>query len=263
MSKATEGTFSQNRQVLSDIYDLFLQKHYMTGIVEVDVTEAKRKISDLKESGIDISFSGWILFCLSRSIKKHPNIYSYRKGRRKIKRFDDIDILLMVEKAVNEKMIAVPLPIRSSQGKSILDITDEIRSLQRESVEENRQLLSQHWAMRYYSFIPKWIRMKLIKRTINNPDQIKKQGGLAIITSVGMFANNYGWILGTGGITTINIAIGTISIKPRYIDNNLSKREILNLTISIDHDIYDGAPAARFAKDFIEMIESGAGLSEI
>jgi hypothetical protein len=169
----------------------------------------------------------------------------------------------MVEKAVNEKMIAVPLPIRSSQDKSIVDITNEIRTLQRAPVEEDRQLLSHHWAMRFYSFIPKWIRMRLIRRVVNNPDQIKKQGGLAIITSVGMFANNYGWILGAGGITTINIAIGTISIKPRYIGEELVKRQILNLTISIDHDIYDGAPAARFAKDFIGMIETGHGLSEL
>jgi pyruvate/2-oxoglutarate dehydrogenase complex dihydrolipoamide acyltransferase (E2) component len=32
----------------------------------------------------------------------------------------------------------------------------------------------------------------------------------------------------------------------------------LSLTLSFDHDIVDGAPAARFAKDFKELLESAA-----
>ncbi len=32
------------------------------------------------------------------------------------------------------------------------------------------------------------------------------------------------------------------------------------LTIGVDHDIVDGAPAARFAKELGELIEGGHGL---
>ena len=37
-------------------------------------------------------------------------------------------------------------------------------------------------------------------------------------------------------------------------------REYLSLTVSFDHDIIDGAPAARFTERFKDLIESGYGL---
>ena len=39
------------------------------------------------------------------------------------------------------------------------------------------------------------------------------------------------------------------------------QRESLCLTICVDHDVVDGAVAARFGQRFKELIESGAGLA--
>jgi pyruvate/2-oxoglutarate dehydrogenase complex dihydrolipoamide acyltransferase (E2) component len=38
---------------------------------------------------------------------------------------------------------------------------------------------------------------------------------------------------------------------------------MLNLTVTFDHDIVDGAPAARFVHRLVELVESGYGLSEL
>lgn len=38
-------------------------------------------------------------------------------------------------------------------------------------------------------------------------------------------------------------------------------REYLNMTISFDHVVVDGAPAARFIKEFVQLIEGGFRLS--
>jgi hypothetical protein len=37
---------------------------------------------------------------------------------------------------------------------------------------------------------------------------------------------------------------------------------MLSLTVVFDHDVVDGAPAARFVKRLVELIESGYGLPE-
>jgi pyruvate/2-oxoglutarate dehydrogenase complex dihydrolipoamide acyltransferase (E2) component len=37
---------------------------------------------------------------------------------------------------------------------------------------------------------------------------------------------------------------------------------MLDLTVAFDHDVVDGAPAARFVKRLVELIESGYGLEE-
>ena len=56
------------------------------------------------------------------------------------------------------------------------------------------------------------------------------------------------------------ITIGGITTKPRYLDGSLEPREMLDLTISIDHDIVDGALAARFARRLAEPVEQTDGL---
>ncbi len=46
------------------------------------------------------------------------------------------------------------------------------------------------------------------------------------------------------------------------MDGRIEPGEILNLTVVFDHDVIDGAPANRFARRLVELIESGYGLGE-
>lgn len=46
------------------------------------------------------------------------------------------------------------------------------------------------------------------------------------------------------------------------VDGQIAIPEYLSLTISVDHDIIDGAPAARFAQRLKDLIESGYGLGD-
>ena len=79
------------------------------------------------------------------------------------------------------------------------------------------------------------------------------------MTSVGMFGNGSGWAI-PFGVHTLDIALGGIAEKPGVIDGRIEIREYLCLTISFDHDIIDGAPAARFTTRLAELIASGFGL---
>jgi pyruvate/2-oxoglutarate dehydrogenase complex dihydrolipoamide acyltransferase (E2) component len=49
--------------------------------------------------------------------------------------------------------------------------------------------------------------------------------------------------------------------KPAVVDGCIEIREFLSVTLTFDHDVVDGAPAARFAQRFAELIERGDGLS--
>ena len=59
---------------------------------------------------------------------------------------------------------------------------------------------------------------------------------------------------------TLAITLGGIGEKPIVIDGHLATRKYLDMTISIDHNIIDSAPATRFALVLKELIESGYGL---
>ena len=47
------------------------------------------------------------------------------------------------------------------------------------------------------------------------------------------------------------------------VDGQVEFREYLSMTISVDHDVIDGAPAIRFALRLKELIESGYGLFDL
>jgi pyruvate/2-oxoglutarate dehydrogenase complex dihydrolipoamide acyltransferase (E2) component len=60
----------------------------------------------------------------------------------------------------------------------------------------------------------------------------------------------------------LTITVGGITKKPGVIDGKIEIREYINITISFNHDIIDGAPAARFVSRLKELIESGFDLNK-
>ena len=87
----------------------------------------------------------------------------------------------------------------------------------------------------------------------------KKYGGTIGVTAVGMFGKGAGW-----GIPfterTLDLTLGGIAEKPGVVDGHIVIRDYLSLTLSFNHDLIDGAPAARFTQRLKELIESGYGL---
>lgn len=256
--------FSQNRRLLAETYDFFLQKHYMTGYIEIDVTKGRRLIKKYeKEKGLKISFTSWIAKSLSKVIEAYPRFNSYRKGKNKIIVFEDIDIIIMVEREIRNKMVPIAYSVRKSQNKSLIEISDEIRKAQSKKVTEKEQLLDQDNKAKYYNFLPKFLRKALMRRYIYNPFTIKKNGGLIVITSIGMFSDIPGWIAGFGGLTTMNLAVGGIKKYLTKIEGKIVECESLHLSISFDHDLIDGAPATRFTQEFVNLLREATLLEEI
>jgi len=92
-----------------------------------------------------------------------------------------------------------------------------------------------------------------------SPRHWKRLAGTVAVTSVGMFGSGGGW-----GISPTNYAlqltVGGIERKPRFVDGEVVPREFLDLTVTVDHDVVDGAPAARFVGRLRELVEAAHGL---
>jgi pyruvate/2-oxoglutarate dehydrogenase complex dihydrolipoamide acyltransferase (E2) component len=78
-----------------------------------------------------------------------------------------------------------------------------------------------------------------------------------------MFGQGSGWALGFLPMHTLGLTVGGIAQKPGVIEGRIEIREYLNLTITFDHDVVDGAPAARFAQRLKEQLERGYGLETL
>jgi pyruvate/2-oxoglutarate dehydrogenase complex dihydrolipoamide acyltransferase (E2) component len=62
---------------------------------------------------------------------------------------------------------------------------------------------------------------------------------------------------------TLTVAVGGIAQKPGVHEGEIAIREYLDLTVSIDHDVVDGAPAARFVQSLRSLLEAGYGLTDL
>ncbi|MHA2357110.1 MAG: 2-oxo acid dehydrogenase subunit E2, partial [Candidatus Thorarchaeota archaeon] len=58
---------------------------------------------------------------------------------------------------------------------------------------------------------------------------------------------------------SLNIAVGGISERLGYVGGKVEKREYLALTVTLDHDVVDGAPATRFVARLVALLEEGHG----
>ncbi len=83
-----------------------------------------------------------------------------------------------------------------------------------------------------------------------------------LVTSVGMFGKGGAWWGIPNANFALTVTLGGIAEKPGVVDGSIEIREYLCLTLSFDHAIVDGAPAARFGQQFKELIECGYGLND-
>ena len=86
--------------------------------------------------------------------------------------------------------------------------------------------------------------------------------GTVAVTAVGMFGKGHsGWGIATTPVS-LSLVVGSMAWKPAVVEGRIEPREILNLTVVFDHNVIDGAPATRFVRRLVELIESGYGLDE-
>ena len=113
--------------------------------------------------------------------------------------------------------------------------------------------------MRWFLLLPWFVRRFFYWIVTKNPHFLQKYSSSVLVTAVGMFGKGGGWGIPVANFCLV-VTLGGIAEKPGVIDGRIEIREYLDVTLSFDHDIVDGAPAARFARQFSELVESGYGL---
>ncbi|MBD3195896.1 MAG: dihydrolipoamide acyltransferase [Candidatus Lokiarchaeota archaeon] len=255
--------FPKTRIPTLDFLKIGEEKHYVKGLIELDVSKAREKIQVYESNeGTKLSFTAWLLTCIGHAISNHPEVQTIRYKKKKLINFEDVDISIVVEKKVGDKKVPMPLIIRKANEKSVLDIHREIREAQKEEKQDAAVLgeSSMNKKIKVYVRLPGFLRRFIIKRMLKNPFTFKKQMGTVLLTAVGMFSKFHGWPITAGGVHPLKFAVGGISKKPIIVENEIRQREMLTLTILFDHEIIDGGPATRFSSELGEMIENAFGL---
>jgi pyruvate/2-oxoglutarate dehydrogenase complex dihydrolipoamide acyltransferase (E2) component len=254
--------YPKSRHFMEEAIRSTHHKPMMHGLLEVDVTEARAYLREVKaRTGASPSFTAFIIACLGRAVDEHKYVHALRKGSQHLVLFGEVDVLTWIEREIAGQPQVLPCIVRAANHKTFWEIHDQIRAAQVQDVAKTEvggakasQLLPA-WLFRPYFSVATRIGKRF-------PRAWKKSWGTVTLSAVGMVGNGAGWGIPPSSPSICWITVGGIGQRREDVNGQLITRDYLSLTVSFDHNLVDGAPAARFTERFKELIESGYGLIE-
>jgi pyruvate/2-oxoglutarate dehydrogenase complex dihydrolipoamide acyltransferase (E2) component len=249
--------FPKLRRSALDAGYLGKKRHTIHGLVEFDVSKARHLIRDEEaRSGVKLSFSAFVINCLGKAVTSNRHVHAYRNWRNQLIIFDDVNVNIMIEVTIDDQRVPMPYIIKAVNKRTLRQIHDEIRGAQK---DPKRTMESKY--LTKFLLLPTFARRLVYRFITRFPQLLRDYASSVLVTAVGMFGEGSGWGIPLANFSLL-ITLGGIAEKPCVRNGQIEICEILNATLSFDHDIIDGAPAARFTQDFKELVEDAYGLPQ-
>jgi pyruvate/2-oxoglutarate dehydrogenase complex dihydrolipoamide acyltransferase (E2) component len=247
----------QSRIATFDVFAIGLKKHHVTALIECDVTALRENIRQLKRQGTQISFTARMIHLICTTLYQHPEVAAYKVNKRKLISFENINVSVAVEKSTGNDKVPMPMVILNAEKKSASQIFVEIEHARSISLSNKDIVLNKKprfYEGLYYRF-PGFLRRLTWHVMLKRYKFVHKSMGNVMITSLSGMGKVNGWFVYTS-IHPVSFGLGAIIKKPVVINDEIHIREMMNMTILLDHDVIDGAPMARFVKHLVRNIES-------
>ncbi|GAA2806336.1 2-oxo acid dehydrogenase subunit E2 [Kribbella solani] len=244
------------RQLVIDTGRAARRRHAIHGLFEADVTSAR---SALRRDDATRLFTAFVIHCVAAAVAAEPGVQAYRDlhGREIV--FDQVDIGVPIEVDVDGKPFAFTHVLRDASRRTVRELNDEIHAVKSDP-HLSPSVRKEPW-VHAYLLLPGFARVALLGALHRLPRRQQSLAGTVGVTAVGMFGAGAGWGIGFQ-LHTLSVVVGGIARRPIFFQGVLVEREFLQLTVSVDHDIVDGAPAARFVRRLRELLLAGDGLHE-
>ena len=223
-------------------------------LVELDVTRAAERMRADPEEGV--SWTAFVIASVARAVSLHPELNARRAGGRLVC-FDRVDIGATVERGTPDRpaldVVVVPAADRLTCAE-ITALLHEAKVGQAPPHEVTRPMAAM---LR----LPGPLRRAAIRAAGARPGASARFGPAIGVTSLGMFAHTWGWAIPLAPLTVI-VTVGSVTERPTVESGAVVARPRLPLTLTFDHAVVDGAPAARFVDTLRELVETAAALDD-
>jgi pyruvate/2-oxoglutarate dehydrogenase complex dihydrolipoamide acyltransferase (E2) component len=228
----------------------------MYGLMDVDVTTANRLLASHDPPW---SLTAFVVASVARAAAAHPEVHAYRNWRGQlVTHHHYVDVATMVEISTPQGPIAIPHVLRDADIRAVPELTAELRQVKRDPTASFSGRLLERAApaaTRIPGAMP--AMCAVMARSVTARQHV----GTIAVTAVGMFAGGAGFGITPLTVMSLDVIVGGMSKRPRVIDGQVSVRDVLDLTLAIDHNVVDGAPAARFGAELRALLENAAVLS--
>lgn len=195
---------------------------------------------------------------LALALKQHPeaNAILFKKwfglfGRRRIVRFDSIDVNLPVTRDVDGKTVTFIATVRDPANKTLAQIQDELAHLDRCAPEESFYIQR----IKKFARMPLWLaRFVHWLMTVSPSFYVKNVGTCGLTFIEGDWYDNFFPI----GPTSVVFCMGAVRHEPVAEGTTVVAKRRLRCTAMVDNYVISGLVGAQVAKTFKDLLESGA-----
>ena len=229
--------------------------HNFYALLDFDITNLRKFLRQKRQAAEGGSLFSFIIKAIAKCLEEYPEFNSMINLKHTT-HFDEVDINIPIELEKNGIYYTKQNIIRNANLKTVSEIAKEIDESKRNE-DDGEGFVDSKLVKAFLSILPNFIISLIFKLALLDHKLVKKMSGTVFVTSVSMFSNIPGYVIPfIGGPKAVSFAIGSSAKKPVVYKNEITIKEMLNVTISFNHDLIDGAPAARFVNKLRRYIET-------
>jgi pyruvate/2-oxoglutarate dehydrogenase complex dihydrolipoamide acyltransferase (E2) component len=224
----------------------------MHGLLDVDVTEARGLLDDHRPP---LSITAFVVATVARAAAAHPEVHAYRDWRGRLVRHRHVDVQTLVEVPTEQGPFGLVHVLRDADVRDVEDLGMELHGVKADATSTASGRALQRLAPvagRVPGLFP--AMYAVMSRSV----RAHELTGTVQVTAVGMFAGGGGFAIAPPTLASLAVVVGGVSRRPRVVGDQIAARDVLDLTVTIDHNVVDGAPATRFGADLRQRMEHPA-----
>lgn len=216
---------------------------------DIDVSWAEALRKRYFELGHKVAITAILLKAIALAQREHPMTRTHQLPTGKLVTFNQITAGFTVERIISGTPAVFFGTIKDADSKTILEIAKELRAYAQDPVDSIPQLKLQVQCLEY----PRWVRKLIMHLCVWIP-----RVRMAVIPASFGVSSVGRWGCKTGQppcLTTTTFGVGEVEKRPLIVNGEVEARPVISVTYVFDHRIIDGAPACRFMKAVMDLLQ--------
>ncbi len=222
----------------------------MHGLFEVDITTARRLLA---VGDRPLSLTAYVVASLGRAAAAHPQVHAYRDWRGRLVQHRHVDVQTLIEVPTADGPFGLVHVVRDADIRSVAQISAELRAVKTDPGGTTTGRLL-NTAAPILGRIPGLYRMMFA--AMSRSRRVHLASGTVQVTAVGMFADGGGFAIAPPTLASLVVVVGGLSKRPCAVGDRIEVRDVLDLTVTVDHNVVDGAPATRFGAELRRLLRT-------
>ena len=227
----------------------------MHGLLEVDVTEACGLLGAHEPP---LSLTAFVIASVARAAAAHPEVHAYRDWRGRLVRHRHVDVQTLIEVPTAQGPFGLVHVVRDADLRGVPEISNELRAVKADVDATGTGRMLRRFGP-VAGHVPGLFRA--MYAVMGRSTRVHLAMGTVQVTAVGMFADGGGFAIAPPTLASLVVVVGGLSQRPLVVDGRIVIRDVLDVTVTIDHNVVDGAPATRFGADLRRLMRAAVALS--